>query len=91
MYIILVKNKIKQEKKMDYIYASRLFAKDMLQVDGCTHAYVLESLDEEDVVVNVEIWESKSIYEAYDGHIFLNHKETLKPNFISNTIEHYSI
>lgn len=90
MYIVVVKNKIKQEKKLEYISDARLFAKDMMRVDGCTYADVLVSQDDADVVVNIEIWESKSVYEAYDGHVFLNHKERLKPNFISNTTEYYS-
>lgn len=91
MYIVIVKNKVKQSKKPEYMRDTRLFAEEMKKVTGCKNTYVLASADYEDVVVNVEVWESKRVYEEYDGHIFLKYKKKLKPNFISNTTESYML
>lgn len=91
MYIVIVKNKVKQSKKSEYMRHSRLFAEEVKRVAGCKNTYVLASVDYEDIVVNVEIWESKNAYEQYDGHVFLKYKEKLKPDFISNTTEIYML
>ena len=91
MYIVLVKNKVNKSKKTEYMRDSQLFAEEMKEVAGCKDTYVLTSADYEDVIVNVEVWESKYVYEQYDGHVFLKYKEKLKSNFISNTIETYTL
>lgn len=89
MYIVVIKNKVKENCEEAYYEVSKRFAEDMKQVEGCSDAYVLKSLDEKDVIVNVEHWVSKSAKDADDGHVFLKYKPELKPLFLLNTAEEY--
>ncbi len=89
MYIVVIKNKVKENCEEAYFEVSKRFAEDMKKVEGCSDAYVLKSLDEKDVIVNVEHWVSKSAKDADDGSVFLKYKPELKPLFLSNTAEEY--
>ncbi len=91
MFVVIIKNKVNLSGKKEYIDESLLFAQDMEKVNGCMHSYVLESNDQEDIVVNLEMWESKEAYDKYDGSVFLKHKAKLKPYFLGNTTETYNV
>ncbi|MCD7840321.1 MAG: antibiotic biosynthesis monooxygenase [Erysipelotrichaceae bacterium] len=89
MFVVIIKNKVSLLGKQKYIEESLLFAQDMEEVNGCMHSYVIESNEQEDIIVNLEIWESKEAYEKYDGSVFFKHKAKLKPYFLGNTTETY--
>lgn len=91
MFVVIIKNKVRLEGKEDYLKASKLFAGDMKNVEGCCDALVLDSIDENDVVVNLELWNSKEDFDRYDGSVFMKHKSNLKPNFLGNTTELYNL
>ncbi len=89
MYIVVVKNKVKENCVEAYYEVSKRFAEDMKSVKGCKDAYVLKSLNNPDEITNVEHWESKEAKEADDGSVFLKYKPELKPLFLSNSAEEY--
>lgn len=89
MYIVVIKNKVKENCEEAYYEVSKRFAEDMKQVEGCQDAYVLKSLEQKDVIVNVEHWASKEAKEADNGSVFLKYKSELKPLFLSNSAEEY--
>ncbi|WP_315110719.1 antibiotic biosynthesis monooxygenase family protein [Clostridium intestinale] len=91
MFVVIVKNKVKVEGKEEYIDVSRKFASDMTKVDGCIDAKVLVSNQEEDVVLNYELWESEEVFKKYDGSVFLKYKPELREYFIGNITETFEV
>lgn len=85
MYILITKNIVKEDGINDYIEVSKKFAEDTKKQKGCIDAIVCKDTNLDNCIINIETWESKEIFEAYDGNAFLKHKVELKKNFISNT------
>ena len=85
MYIVITKNVVKEDGINDYIGVSKKFAEDTKKQEGCIDAIVCRDIKETNCVVNIETWECKEVFDAYDGNVFLKYKAELKRNFISNT------
>lgn len=85
MYLVIVKNIVKEDGINDYIETSKKFAEDTSNIKGCLGSEVYKEVNTSNCVVNIERWENKEVFEAYDGSIFLKYKEELKKNFINNT------
>lgn len=90
MYVVMIRNNVENEYKDGYMKISRAFAQEMEQVTGCVKAEVMRS-NLDDSIVNVEYWESKDVYEQYDGAVFMKYKKQLKEGFLGNTTETFII
>ena len=89
MFVVIIKNKVKEGFKKEYLEASKLMAKDTSMIDGCISALALDSKSEDHVIVNYECWENEAAFKAYDGSAFFKYKSMLKPYFEGNTTELY--
>lgn len=91
MYLCLIKNKVCPEHIQQYIEAARAFAQDTKTVKGCIDAYIMQDAQNEDIIVNVELWKSKEDKDQDDGSVFLKHKPNLRPFFLGNEFEAYYV
>lgn len=89
MYIVLIRNKILEDHRNEYIEESKRMTEDMNNLDCCISSYVLEN-KKPDEVLNLTIWESEEAFEKHNLEIFLKHKPGLKPYFVRNTTEVYT-
>lgn len=84
MYILVIKNIVKENGINEYIEVSKKMAEDTKKIAGCIDSIVCIDNVEKNCVVNIETWESKEAFEKYDGSAFLKYKVELKKNFIGN-------
>lgn len=85
MYILVIKNTIKENGINDYVEVSKKMAEDTKKIEGCIDSIVCIDTVEKNCVVNIEMWTSKEAFEKYDGSAFLKYKVELKKNFMGNT------
>ena len=87
MIIQNVKNIVKNGQKELYIQNAKAFANDLTHNEGCIAAGDFDGREDNEVS-NISVWNSSEAMNSQAAtQIFLNHKSSLKPYFISNTAE----
>jgi Antibiotic biosynthesis monooxygenase. len=84
MYLQVVDNEVKSNKKREYMQEAIKFSNDLREVSGCIESHVFSD-DDSNVVTILSNWNSEDDMNSDESNqVFLSHKNELKPFFIKN-------
>lgn len=91
MYIVMITNTVKAGSEEAYKKGSAAFMEEMKTVEGCLNTQVWQNSTDSCEIVNVLVWQSEEAAKADDGSVFMKHKPQLRPHFVTNTVQTYTL